>query len=107
VILGYSEIIKEIYGITPDSLQTHISKLLSAKPSEERVTLLKELATRESATTSTLLRACRQPHTGGSFIAARAFLDRLVALKILEKERIGRRTYYRFPKGSDLGAWLS
>lgn len=106
-VIGYSELLKEIHGITPESLQTHISKLLTAKPSEERIELLKQLATRKHATASELLRALHHPHTGGSFTAARAFLDRLVQLHILQREKIGRRTYYAFPDGSDLKAWLS
>ncbi len=105
--IGYSELLREIHGITPDSLQTHIAKLLTAKPSEERIELLKQLANRKHATASELLRAIRKPHTGGSFTAARAFLDRLVQLRILRKEKIGRRTYYAFSEGSDLRKWLS
>ena len=106
-VIGYSEILREIYGITPDSLQVHIAKLLTAKPSEERIALLKQLATKKHATASELLRAIRKPHTGGSFTAARTFLDRLVQLRILRQEKIGRRTYYAFDEGSDLKAWLS
>ncbi len=105
-VIGYSELLREIYGITPQSLQTHIAKLLTAKPSEERIELLKQLATRKRATASELLRALRKPHTGGSFTAARVFLDRLVGLRILKKEIVGRRTYYAFPVDSDLKAWL-
>lgn len=106
-IIGYSELLREIYGITPQSLQTHIARLLTARPSAERIELLKQLASRKRATASELLRAIRKPHTGGSFTAARAFLDRLVALRILTRESIGRRAYYAFPDGSDLKAWLA
>jgi len=106
-VIGYSELLREIHGITPQSLQTHIAKLLTAKPNEERINLLKQLAIRKHATASELLRAIRKPHTGGSFTAARAFLDRLMELHILQREKIGRRTYYAFSEESDLRKWLS
>jgi len=106
-VLGYSELLKEIYGVSPKSLQHEISILLKAKPSKQRIALLRMLANGKKSTVSELLRKCKMNNTGGSFRVIRKFFDELVSLGILKKENIGRRAYYLFPENSDLGKWLS
>jgi Fe2+ or Zn2+ uptake regulation protein len=105
-VIGYSELLKEIYGITPESLDNEISLLLKSKPTKEKVRLLKLLAASEKATVSQLLRSLKMNNTGGSFKTNRKFFEELVLLKILKKENVGRRTYYSFEDESILKKWL-
>lgn len=104
-VLGYSELLKEIYGITPESIESEISQLLKSKPNEKKIKILKNLAGKERATVSELLRGEKMPNTGGSFLAMTNFFLELEKLKILNKEEIGRRTYFSFPDSS-LKKWL-
>ncbi len=106
-VLGYSELLKEIYGITPESLENEISKLLTSKPSPAKVHLLKHLAKTQRATVSELLRALKMPNTGGSFKSIKKFFIDLTKFNILVEERVGKRTYYSFSKDSDLSKWLA
>jgi hypothetical protein len=105
-ILGYSEIIREVYGITPGSIKHDLEKLMKAKPTEDKIQLIKQLARANRATVSELLRDIGKNNTGGSFIAAQKFLDELCTLKLLKREKAGRRTYYGFNKDTDLQRWL-
>jgi len=105
-VLGYSEMVKELYGITPDTVREELKILLRAKPSEARINLLKILARVEKGTVSELLRHAGMNNTGGSYKVVRGFFEELCALKILKSLTVGRRTYYHFVKGSSLKTWL-
>lgn len=105
-VLGYSELLKEIYGINPHSLENEISKFLQSKPSNNKIRILKELKKSQRATISELLRHSLLPNTGGSFKSIRKFFEELVRLNILKKDTTVKRTYYYFNPESDLSKWL-
>lgn len=105
-VLGYSEIIKEIYGITPESIENEIALLLKSKPTKVKIQLLKKLAQAPKATVSELMRKEKLNNTGGSFRSIKKFFNELSKLGIIEKEIIGRRTYFKFKEKSSLSKWL-
>ena len=106
-VIGYSELLKEIYGITPESLENEISLLLKSKPNKNKIKLLKILVKKERSTISELLRLAGMNNTGGSFKSIKKFFEEIIQLKILKKEKIGRRTYFFFREDSNLKRWLT
>jgi len=105
-VLGYSELMKKIFGITPKTLQGELSQLLKTKPTQKKIEVLRELASTKRATIGKLMKKKKMTYTGGSFNSMKTFFEELYQLKILQKEIIGRRTYYTFTKKSDLSKWL-
>jgi Fe2+ or Zn2+ uptake regulation protein len=107
VILGYSELVKEILGVKPETVQRELATLLRAEPTQQRMDILSILATREHATVSELLKEANRSYTGGSYRTTRSFFHSLVKLGILVEKKVGRRTYYIFHSNTELRAWLS
>ena len=106
-ILGYSELVKEIYGVTPESIKEELATVMASKPTNERMKLLATLANHKRANLSALLHMNGRPRTGGSYLGAKKFFEELVKQKILRSEKKGTRTYYEFTTGSALEQWLN
>lgn len=106
-VIGYSELVKEIYGVTPESIEGELSLLFKTKVNGQKIMLIKRLAiSGKRATVSELMIAEGMNNTGASFRVVRNFFDELVKLKILKKDNVGRRTYYSFADDSVIRRWL-
>lgn len=105
-ILAYSELVKEVFGISPQVVKRDLATLMNVKLTEEKVQVIRQLAREKRSSVSALLRKTNRNNTGGSYIATKKFLNELARIGLLERDFVGRRTYYEFPENSDLQVWL-
>ena len=106
-VLGYSELLKEIFEIQQEKLENEIQALIELKPSKLRLDFLRGLAQREGTTISEILRHLHYHHTGGTYKAIFNFLKALERTGMIRAERHGRRTRYRYTtKATNLKRWL-
>ncbi len=106
MFLAYSEIFGRAAGLKR-TLQNWFIILARNEPSKLRVKALENLAKLERTTISNLLRDLKENRSGGTYLSVLAFFNKLENEGILEREEVGRRTYWRFSEqAADLKKYL-
>lgn len=106
MFLAYSELFGRAAGLKR-TVQNWFIILARSEPSKLRLGCLEQLAKEERATISHVLKKLKENRTGGTYLSVNAFFNKLANEGILEKDEVGRRTYWQFAQdAADLKKYL-
>ena len=107
-VLGYTEIMRLLTGNDEYQFEEHILTISKYGISELRLNILKQLAISKRATISHILISNDSTNTGGTYKSINSFFKALEKEKILEEEKVGNRTYWKFTeKCTDFSKYLT
>lgn len=107
-MIGYSQLMKDIFNVDKDSVEMMLKSLAKHKPTELRMKVLYGLAKTEESTISALLKMAGENNTGGTYKTIHSFFRTLEKDCLLCSQRRGYREYWRFTeKAKDLQIYLN
>jgi len=107
-MIGYSQLMKDIFDVDKSSAEALLERLAKHKPSGLRMKILRQLARTEEETISGILKQSGENNTGGTYKTVSAFFKELSQDNILSAEKRGQREYWRFTeRAKDLQRYLS
>ena len=106
MFLAYSEIFGRAAGLKK-TVQNWFIILARNEPSKLRLKTLESLAKLERATISNVLKKLKENRTGGTYLSIASFFKNLEKEGVLQRQEVGRRTYWQFTEqASDLKKYL-
>lgn len=95
-ILGYSEIMRYINGHDEYIFENTMVSISKSGLSQIRLKVLQKLASEKRSTITQLLALVKENSTGGTHLTINKFFCALEKESIIEKSKIGNRTYWQF-----------
>lgn len=99
--LAYTELVKLLTGIEERSLEKFFFTISKHSLTDLRFNTLKTLARLQRATVSHVLKEMKETSSGGTYISTKKFFTALEKDRILVREPVGRRTYWKFSEEAE------